>query len=74
MPARFLPPEFTLAELHRVYEITVGEAVNVDAFRRKAVARAFLSPTGHSRRASGANRPSALYRLNAAATVFDRRF
>lgn len=73
LPARFLGPEFTLAELHRVYEIVLGERLNVDAFRRKAMERDFLEETGHKRREPGANRPSLLYRLKQGYAVFDRR-
>lgn len=73
LPARFLPPEFTLAELHEVYEIALGENINVDAFRRKVMERDFITETGNKRRAPGANRPSALYRLRRGQRVFDRR-
>ncbi|QAY76119.1 NUDIX hydrolase [Sphingosinicella sp. BN140058] len=73
LPARFLGPEFTLAELHRVYEIVLGEPLNVDGFRRKAMERDFLEETGDKRREPGANRPSLLYRLKQGYAVFDRR-
>ena len=73
LPARFLPNEFTLAELHEVYEIALGEKLNIDAFRRKALEREFLEETGDKRRAPGANRPSALFRLRSSYSVFDRR-
>lgn len=73
LPARFLPPEFTLAELHRAYEIALGERLNLDAFRRKAMERNFLTETGNKRREKGANRPSLLYRLSEQPAVFDRR-
>lgn len=73
LPARFLPPEFTLAELHRVYEIALGERLNIDAFRRKAMERDFLTETGTKRRDAGANRPSLLYRLSERPAIFDRR-
>lgn len=73
LPARFLAQEFTLAELHEVYEIALGEALNPDAFRRKVMALGFIVETGAKRRAAGANRPSALYRLRQGIRVFDRR-
>lgn len=73
LPARFLPPTFTLAELHRVYEIALGTRLNIDAFRRKAIERGFLIDTGERRREPGANRPSTLYALGLEATTFDRR-
>lgn len=73
LPARFLPEEFSLAELHEVYEIALGEKLNIDAFRRKALERDFLEETGGKRRAPGANRPSALFRLKSSFSAFDRR-
>jgi len=73
LPARLLPSEFSLAELHHVYQIALGEAINIDAFRRKAFERDFLEKTGEKRREPGANRPSLLYRLKKGYSVFDRR-
>lgn len=73
LPARFLPEEFTLSELHDVYQIALGETLNADAFRRKVMERDFLEETGEKRRMPGANRPSVLYRLKFEYAVFDRR-
>ena len=73
LPARFLPATFTLAELHRVYEIALGETLNIDAFRRKVFERDFIRETGEKRRVEGAKRPSVLYRLAKGQAVFDRR-
>jgi 8-oxo-dGTP diphosphatase len=73
LPARFLPDEFTLTDLHEVYEIALGEKLNVDAFRRKVMERGFLEETGGKRRMPGANRPSVLYRLRDGHFLFDRR-
>ncbi|WP_216365626.1 hypothetical protein [Sphingobium sp. SA916] len=73
LPARFLGPTFTLAELHDVYEIVLDEKLNIDAFRRKVIERGFLEETGEKRREPGANRPSLLYRLRKGHSVFDRR-
>jgi len=73
LPARFLGEEFTLAELHNVYQIALGEQLNIDAFRRKVMEREFLEETGSKRRMLGANRPSLLYRLTKGHSVFDRR-
>jgi hypothetical protein len=64
---------FTLADLHEVYEIALGERLNADAFRRKAMERNFLEDTGEKRRMAGANKPSVLYRLRSGHAVFDRR-
>ena len=73
LPARFLPETFTLADLHAVYQIALGEQLNIDAFRRKAMERDFLEDTGEKVRTPGANRPSALFRLKQRISVFDRR-
>lgn len=74
LPARLLPKEFSLSELHKVYQIALGEEINIDAFRRKVFERGFLEETGTKRREEGAKRPSALYRLGKGSAVFDRRF
>ncbi len=55
LPARFLQSASTLAELHEVYEIALGQRLNVDAFRRKVMERDFLEETGEKRRMPGAN-------------------
>lgn len=73
LPARFLPETFTLADLHAVYQVALGEQLNIDAFRRKAMERDFLEDTGEKVRTPGANRPSALFRLKQRISVFDRR-
>jgi len=73
LPARFLPKEFSLAELHNVYQIALGETLNIDAFRRKVLERDFIVETGAKKRMPGANKPSALYRLTDGHAVFDRR-
>ena len=73
LPARLLPRDFTLAELHDVYEIALDETLNIDAFRREALERNFLKETGEKRRTPGANKLSALYRLKKGDSVFDRR-
>lgn len=74
LPARFLPAEFTLTELHRTYQIALGEPINADAFRRKVSERGFLEEVGAKRRHDWATKPSRLYRLRPGAAVFDRRF
>lgn len=74
LPARFLPSEFTLTELHRTYQVALGEPINADAFRRKATERGFLEEVGAKRRHDWATKPSRLYRLRPGSAVFDRRF
>lgn len=73
LPARFLPPEFTLTELHRTYQIALGAPINADAFRRKVAERGFLEDVGTRRRDEWATKPARLFRLRPGSAVFDRR-
>jgi ADP-ribose pyrophosphatase YjhB (NUDIX family) len=74
LPARFLPEPFTLAELHRMYQLVLGEPINEDAFRRKIMDRGFIEELpGAKKRAEGAKKPSQLYRLKPGVAIFDRR-
>jgi 8-oxo-dGTP diphosphatase len=60
--AAFCPPEFTVAELRRVYEIVWGTPLDPRNFHRKVTgARQFLIPTGESTSRDG-GRPARLYR------------
>ncbi|MFT4298524.1 MAG: NUDIX domain-containing protein [Aeromicrobium sp.] len=62
---RFLPEEFTLAQLREVYEAVLGRRLDPANFRRQALRH--LEPTG--RCLSGRNhRPPALYRFPAPAS------
>ena len=75
LPARFLPPEFSLGELHRTYEAVLGERIDESAFRRKIMERDFLEKIeGLTRQVEGAKRPSQVYRLKPGFSIFDRRF
>ena len=74
LPAQLLPPEFTLTELHRTYQVALGEPINADAFRRKVFERGFLEDVGAKRRHDWATKPSRLYRLRPGMAVFDRKF
>ncbi len=73
LPARFLPPEFTLTELHRTYQVALGAPINADAFRRKVAERGFIEEVGAKRRDGWATKPARLYRLKPGVAVFDRR-
>lgn len=58
----FCPPEFTVAELRRVYEIVWGVDIDPRNFHRKVTkAPGFLEPTGHTTNRDG-GRPARLYR------------
>lgn len=74
LPARLLPPSFTLPEMQQVYETVVGERLDQSSFRRKvAELRAVEPVVGETRRSSKVRRPAQLYRLAAPVTLFDRR-
>ncbi|PLS30621.1 NUDIX hydrolase [Bifidobacterium margollesii] len=53
--------EFTLAQLHGVYEAITGQPIDLANFRRKMLASGQLEPTGRKRR-EGRHRPAATYR------------
>lgn len=58
----FCPPEFTVAELRRVYETVWGVPLDPRNFHRKVTgAAAFIEATGESTTRDG-GRPAALYR------------
>lgn len=60
--AAFCPPEFTVAELRRVYEIVWGTHLDPRNFHRKVTgADRFLIPTGRTTTRDG-GRPAQLYR------------
>jgi len=63
LAAAFCPPEFTVSELRRVYEVVWGVAVDPRNFHRKVTKTAgFLEPTGDTTTRDG-GRPAQLYRL-----------
>jgi 8-oxo-dGTP diphosphatase len=62
LAAAFCSPEFTVAELRRVYEIVWGTPLDPRNFHRKVTgARGFLVPTGTTTTRDG-GRPARLYR------------
>ncbi|MCW2881675.1 MAG: hydrolase [Sphaerisporangium sp.] len=59
--AAFCPPEFTVADLRRVYEIVWGRSLDPRNFHRKVTkADGFLLPTGRTTTRDG-GRPAMLY-------------
>ena len=65
----FCPPQFTVAELRKVYEIVWGEPLDPRNFHRKVTGvRGFLEPTGDTTTRDG-GRPAALYRRGSATTL-----
>jgi len=70
---RLLPPEFTLSELQKAYEIILGEPLDKRNFRRRIIEAAVIEPLDQVR--SGEGRPARLYRFrpDAVAEVKARR-
>lgn len=61
LPAFLMPSEFTLSELQRVYETTLGRPLEKKAFRTRILATNLLQEV--PRRREGANRPAQLFKL-----------
>lgn len=61
LPAYLMPPEFTLPDLQRVYEIVLGRPLEKSAFRTRMLAADLIEPLAKMRK--GPNRPAQLYRL-----------
>lgn len=57
-----LPPEFSLTELQKVYEIILGQKFDKRNFRKRVLALGLIAPTGKTRRGQS-HRPAALYRF-----------
>lgn len=63
LPVHLCPPEFTISELHAVYEAVLGDRLNMANFRRKLEDLQVLEEIPGATRASGRNRPAQLYRV-----------
>ncbi|MGY8637227.1 NUDIX domain-containing protein [Bradyrhizobium sp. 14AA] len=61
LPAFLMPPEFTLPDLQRVYEIVLDRPLEKSAFRTRILSADMIEPAAGMRR--GPNRPAQLYRL-----------
>jgi 8-oxo-dGTP diphosphatase len=61
LPAHLMPPEFTLSDLQRVYEIILGRPLEKSAFRTRMLSADLVEPTSKMR--MGSNRPAQLYRV-----------
>lgn len=61
LPCMLLPPEFTLSELHAVYEMLLDEPRNYANFRRKILSLDLVEPTGRHQ-AGVAHAPAEYYR------------
>jgi 8-oxo-dGTP diphosphatase len=58
---RLMPPEFTLSELQKAYEIVLGEPLDKRNFRRRIMEAEVIEPLDEIR--SGDGRPARLYRF-----------
>lgn len=58
---RLMPPEFTLSELQKAYEIVLGEPLDKRNFRRRIMEAQVIEPLDEVR--SGEGRPARLYRF-----------
>jgi 8-oxo-dGTP diphosphatase len=67
--AAFCPPEFTVAELRRIYETVWGTGLDPRNFHRKVTGTpGFLAPTGATTTRDG-GRPAQLYRVGTVAQL-----
>jgi 8-oxo-dGTP diphosphatase len=70
LAAAFCPPEFTIAQLRRVYEIVWGTSLDPRNFHRKVTGTAgFVVPAGTAT-AGDRGRPAQLYRRGPAAQLY----
>lgn len=73
LPAFLLPGEFTMNDLHRIYEQTIGARLDKASFRHKILEQDIIEPIPNRFRV-GAHRPAQLYRLaSRALTPFERK-
>jgi 8-oxo-dGTP diphosphatase len=63
LPVFLCEPEFTVPELHAVYEAVLGERQHLSGFRRKLEDLAVLEPVPGATKIIGRNRPAQLYRV-----------
>ena len=73
LPAYLLPDQFTIQELHQVYEQVIGVRLDKASFRRKIEDQEIVEPVAGQRR-GGAHRPAQIYRLRTDRKVeFERK-
>ena len=73
LPAFLLPETFTLNELHRIYEHSIGTRLDKASFRQKIIEQGIIEPIAGSFR-TGAHRPAQMYRLSRSTlTAFARQ-
>lgn len=73
LPAFLLPGEFTMNDLHRIYEQTIGTRLDKASFRHKILEQDIIEAIPNRFR-GGAHRPAQLYRLtHRMLTSFERK-
>lgn len=73
LPAFLLPTEFTMNELHQIYEQTIGVRLDKASFRHKILEQDIIESISGQFRV-GAHRPAQLYRLaQRVLTAFERK-
>ena len=61
LPVNLLPPDFTLTELQKIFEVILAKSVEKKSFRRRILDAQILEETGNFR--GGGTRPAKLYRV-----------
>lgn len=74
LPVYLMPPEFTLSDLQKTYEVILDRPLEKSSFRTRTLAAELIEPTSKMRK--GPNRPAQLYRLKRSKTpvYFARTF
>lgn len=73
LPAFLLPGEFTMNDLHRIYQQVIGARLDKASFRHKILEQDIIEEIPNGFR-TGAHRPAQLYRLSSKAlTAFARK-
>ncbi len=73
LPAFLLPAEFTMNDLHQIYQQTIGTRLDKASFRHKILEQDIIEELTNRFR-TGAHRPAQLYRLSSKAlTAFERK-
>jgi len=73
LPVFLLPTEFTMNDLHQIYEQTIGTRLDKASFRHKILEQDFIEEIANRFR-TGAHRPAQLYRLSSKVlTPFERK-
>lgn len=74
LPARLLPPTFTMPELLNTYRIVTGARIDQSSFRRKILELDLLEPAVDPQRVlEKSRRPAAIFKLRDGMTEFGRK-